>query len=102
MGEDHCVCCGKIVPEGNQVCWSCEQNISISCSKPPSNKQIRLAEDIANTLGIDFPVSSKDFTAAVYWKFINDNIEEASSYWESNVGIDFWDEEIMWFSPLNQ
>ena len=60
-----------------------------------------MAEDIANTLGIDFPVSSKDFTAAVYWKFINENIEEASSHWESNDGGDF-DDEMMWFSPLNQ
>ena len=22
--EDRCVCCGKIVPEGRQICWKCE------------------------------------------------------------------------------
>ncbi len=22
--EDECVCCGEYVPEGRQVCWSCE------------------------------------------------------------------------------
>lgn len=22
--EDRCVICGKIVPEGRQICWSCD------------------------------------------------------------------------------
>lgn len=24
MDEERCVCCGKPVPEGRQVCWNCE------------------------------------------------------------------------------
>lgn len=24
MGENRCVCCGEIIPEGRQVCPSCE------------------------------------------------------------------------------
>lgn len=24
--EDRCVCCGKIVPEGRQICWNCENH----------------------------------------------------------------------------
>ena len=24
MNENRCVCCNKIIPEGRQVCWSCE------------------------------------------------------------------------------
>ena len=23
--EDRCICCGKIIPEGRQVCWTCEK-----------------------------------------------------------------------------
>lgn len=24
--ENRCVCCGEIIPEGNQICKKCEQN----------------------------------------------------------------------------
>ena len=24
MNENRCVCCNKIIPEGRQVCWNCE------------------------------------------------------------------------------
>jgi predicted nucleic acid-binding Zn ribbon protein len=37
MSEDRCVCCGDIIPEGQQVCWQCEheetQHHCIVCSK---------------------------------------------------------------------
>ena len=26
--EDHCVCCGRIVPEGQQVCLVCEAKVN--------------------------------------------------------------------------
>ena len=26
--EDHCICCGEIIPEGRQVCWSCEKKFT--------------------------------------------------------------------------
>ena len=28
MGEDRCVCCGEIIPEGNHVCPNCRENYS--------------------------------------------------------------------------
>jgi hypothetical protein len=28
MGEDRCVCCGEIIPEGNHVCPNCRENNS--------------------------------------------------------------------------
>ena len=37
----------------------------------PSDKQIEFADSIAKELGIDFPTSSKDFTAKTYWQFVN-------------------------------
>ena len=103
MNENTCVCCGAPIPEGQQTCWGCEHGITIDSSKSPSDKQIQLAADIANTLGIEFPRSSKDFTAVVYWKFIKDNIEEARSCWDDDEarGGGFYD-DLMYFSPINQ
>lgn len=28
MNEERCICCGEIIPEGRQVCWSCEHSIT--------------------------------------------------------------------------
>ena len=102
MNENTCVCCGAPIPEGCQTCWECEHGVD-KTSKPPSDKQIELAEAIANLLELDFPTSSKDFTAAVYWKFINDHIEEARSCWDDDEsrGGGFYD-DLMYFSPINQ
>ena len=30
MTEEHCVCCGEIIPEGRQICWSCEHSLDNS------------------------------------------------------------------------
>ena len=68
----------------------------------PSDKQIQLAADIANTLGIEFPLSSKDFTAAIYWQFIKDHIEEARSYWDEFNDDGGWYDDLKYFSPINQ
>lgn len=27
MNEDRCICCGETIPEGRQICWSCEHNV---------------------------------------------------------------------------
>ena len=100
MNNNRCLYCTSIIPEGRHVCWSCEHG-TVKSPKPPTDKQIKLADDIANTLNIDFPLSSKDFTAAVYWEFIKNNIDEAKSYWDDFDDYG-WDDEMMWFSPLNQ
>lgn len=104
MDVDRCICCGAQIPEGRQVCWSCE-NMTSQTVKSPSEKQIQLVDAIANTLNIDFPLCSKDFTAATYWKFINDNIDRAKRIWfddgECGDGPSYYD-ELNWFSPLNQ
>lgn len=100
MNENTCVCCGEQIPEGIQVCWNCE-NDADKGAKIPSDAQIQLASDIANTLGIEFPMSSKDFTAYIYWRFIKDHIKEARSYWGENESDEFL-YDMDWFSPLNQ
>jgi len=28
---DRCVMCGEIIPEGQQVCWKCKHEETISC-----------------------------------------------------------------------
>lgn len=28
MNEERCVCCGEVIPEGRQVCLSCEYSIT--------------------------------------------------------------------------
>ncbi len=98
---DVCVCCGTPVPEGRQVCWDCEHGVVIDGSKSPSDKQIKLAAAIADTLGIDFPMSSEEFTSAIYWRFINNHIQEAKEYWNENESDEFM-YDMDWFSPLNQ
>jgi hypothetical protein len=85
MSIDRCICCGEIIPEGRQVCWNCEQNGGPKVQEnTPSETQIELVDKIADTLGIDFPWSSEDFTAQTYWKFINDNIEKAKTIWTND------------------
>lgn len=27
MNENKCICCNDIIPEGRQICWSCEHNV---------------------------------------------------------------------------
>ena len=44
--------------------------------KSPSENQIALADNIAKTLGLEFPKGDYDFTAKAYWNFINNNIEK--------------------------
>ena len=44
--------------------------------KSPSKKQIVLADDIAKTLGLEFPRGDYDFTAQAYWEFIKNNIDK--------------------------
>ena len=29
MNENHCVCCGAVIPEGGQVCKQCEKKYEI-------------------------------------------------------------------------
>ena len=29
MGEEHCVCCGSLIPEGRQVCYNCEHKENV-------------------------------------------------------------------------
>ena len=105
MNNNRCVCCGAIIPEGYQVCKSCDSmvkhdGIATKELRVPTEKQILLAADIACALDIDFPQSSADFTAKNYWAFIKDNIDEAREHWHSLH--ESWEEELMWIDPLNQ
>ena len=33
MNENRCVCCGAIIPEGRQVCPTCEEGVT-GCAQP--------------------------------------------------------------------
>lgn len=105
MNLNTCIFCGEIIPEGIQVCPMCEHRFSQPesyATKTPTDKQICLVDAIAETLMIDFPQSSHDFTSAAYWKFIHDHIDEAKAIWrDDNVGDDFL-YDMDWFSPINQ
>ena len=43
----------------------------------PSDKQIRIADLIAEILEIDFPQSSEEFTEEIYADFISSHLDEA-------------------------
>lgn len=97
MNENTCACCGEIIPEGRQVCWGCEHSIA---PKSPSEAQIKFTDFIAATLGIDFPQSSQEFTAQAYYHFIRSHYNEIQEYFlDSRYD---GDDEMDWFSPLNQ
>lgn len=65
----------------------------------PTEKQIKFVEVIAESLGIDFPQSSKDFTKQIYFKFIKEHYDEFQKL------VDFYDwdddDEMAWFQMLN-
>lgn len=90
MNENRCIFCGTIIPEGRQICWNCEHNYPC---KLPSEEQIKLADEIAQTLHIDFPCTSEDFEAWVYESFINKHINEAKKYWSKCCDFckEIWD-----------
>jgi hypothetical protein len=54
-------------------------------NKSPTQKQIVLADNIAKTLGLEFPRGSYDFSSRTYWEFINKNIEK---YNEVTAGLE--------------
>ena len=68
----------------------------------PTEKQIRLVEEIAETLKIIFPASSKDFTKRVYHEFIAEHYEAFKQQvdWSDYGDDDDW-YGMAWFSPLN-
>lgn len=64
----------------------------------PTEKQIEFVQAMTDVLGIDFPISSREFTKRTYSKFIKDHYEQfkANTEWSS------WDEDEMdWFQMLN-
>lgn len=66
-------------------------------SKPPSNKQINLADKIAKVLEIDFPRGDYDFTAHSYWLFINKHYKEFKEVMENPIlPLDAYDDDIFY------
>lgn len=63
--------------------------------KVPSKKQIKLADEIAHTLDLEFPRGSFDFTSYAYWKFINENMENYKHACEESRVTNF-DGDIWW------
>ena len=64
----------------------------------PTEKQIKLAEDIARVLGINFPTSSMEFNKRTYRYFIAAHYDEFKQV-ISDYADD--DDEMMWFQMLN-
>lgn len=64
----------------------------------PTEKQIEFVKIIAETFGVDFPQSSKEFTKQIYYKFIEEHYDE----FQKLVDFYSWDEDEMdWFQMLN-
>ena len=70
-------------------------------ARAPSEKQIRLVDEMAEALHVDFPQSSADFTARTYHKFIKNHIEEMQIIWSDNALGDELDDEMAWLRMLN-
>ena len=95
-----CLCCGaRIDVEGRDVCWHCEHE---GAPKMPTVNQMKFAYFIADILEIDFPQSSKEFTAKTYYDFIHDHIDELKLCLMDDHGDETLADDMSWFSPLNQ
>ncbi len=66
----------------------------------PTEKQIKFAEDIARVLGIEFPMSSKEFNKRTYRNFINAHYKDFKRI-VNDVNELCWEEEMAWFQMLN-
>lgn len=52
---DICVCCGRVVPEGTQICWCCEHHSQdIHANVRRSNTGSRL---LRRLMGVQMPAS---------------------------------------------
>ena len=51
----------------------------------PTEKQIILVENMTRMLGIDFPISSKEFTKRIYSAWIKANIEDYKDHMASCI-----------------
>lgn len=54
MSEERCICCGDIIQEGRQICWSCERDIvkigSILQSNNSTEDDVIKAHEFINKL----------------------------------------------------
>lgn len=64
--------------------------------KAPSDKQIELADKMANILDLDFPRGDFEFTAYDYWKFINSHIEQYVECYENSKTADICEDDIFY------
>lgn len=66
----------------------------------PTEKQIRLADDIARVLNINFPTTSKEFNKRTYRNFINAYYNDFKEIVDDANDL-FWEDEMAWFQMLN-
>jgi hypothetical protein len=45
---NRCICCGKSVPEGRQICFWCEANVTIKTPVPIEMSKGELTNEIVN------------------------------------------------------
>ena len=66
----------------------------------PTEKQIKLAEDIARVLGIEFPTTSREFNKRTYYKFIDAYYKDFKRVVD-DINEYAWEDEMSWFQMLN-
>jgi len=61
--EDKCVCCGEYVPEGRQVCGSCESTLKVVAPdrKPRQVSKVQLHDVICDTLNDVYERKNHDY-----------------------------------------
>jgi hypothetical protein len=71
----------------------------MNINNSPTEKQIAFAEAIANTLGIDFPTCSAEYTKLGYQQFIRYYYAQWVSELAALSGF-YDDEEMAWWDPF--
>lgn len=65
---------------------------------PPTEKQIKFADEIASVLDINFPTCSQEYNKWTYQQFISEYIY---AYQQCLAENSFWDDdEMAWWDPF--
>ena len=68
--------------------------------RSPSEKQILLADNIADLLSIEFPRGDFDFSAYVYWKFIQNHLQEFNDTMDDIIAKNNFEDITCWGSEF--
>jgi hypothetical protein len=65
----------------------------------PSEAQIKFADEISKVLNIDFPISSREFTAQQYYNFIANHINDYREVLNSDPS---YEDDLEWCPPIDE